>query len=177
MADLPSLGPQGVGGFLQQALGPVPKIMLEMMSNRDSFSGRQIEKYDGQLSPLMDNMPGLSEVLIPVKAKRALTVMIGRPYTIPSELAGLASPTLPNQRPKGFWKRNALVSALVGFGPQLTDPRLNAIQRHKEAKAEINRALSDAAYYRRQGKFSAADAAMKRAMELQGARYEKSRAD
>jgi hypothetical protein len=169
MADLPTLGKMSVGDFLQDALGPLPKIAIEEITNRDSYSGRMIQKYDGQLSPLSDHVPVLKDVLVPVRAKRRLQVAIGRPLSVAEEFMSWSSSDAEGslQRPKSFMQRNALVGALIGVGPVETDPRMNALQRQKDKQAEVNRALSDAAYYRKRGQFDAAEAAQKRAAELQ----------
>jgi hypothetical protein len=169
MADLPSLGVGGAGEFLKDALGPVPKSLIALISDIDTFNKKTITKYDEQLSPIL---AGTDLPTVPVRVKNYLDIWAGRPLRVAEEIYGWKTNARegPLKQEKGFWERGALVSAYTGVGPQFTNSMQNALMRRRERDRQVKAALKDAAYYRSRGQYNAATQAMKRAQEIQNSK-------
>ena len=161
-ADLPDAT---TADFWAQLLGPVIKAPLEQLVNRDMFTGKDISRYDGQLGVL--NVMG-AEVPMNVRAKQFLKTTIGRPVTLMDQLGEVASgETTGVGRSRGFFEYGGLVSGLVGVSPQVSDPRLNALNRRAEQGREVRAAYAEAARWRKRGRPDLAEAAFQRAKELE----------
>jgi hypothetical protein len=164
MADLPALGTQSIGDWMSNALGPIPKGMFEQLANHELYNWRQIQSYDGQLSPLNIGKEG---IIVPARVAHGLKVMVGRPLTIAEQFSDYAREAdLPPEKQKGFFGRSALVNAFTGIGVKTTDPRENMMREIKRQRAEVQKAMQDASYYRKRGQIKAAQAAQERAATL-----------
>jgi len=169
MTDLPDAR---AADYWTQMLGPVPKAGMEQLFNRDMFTGKDIERYDGQLAPV--SFGGLAEATVPVRVKAAMKTVLGRPLSLADQIGEWSRGAQVEGlgREKGFMEYGAVVNAFTGLAPQASDPRLNFLMARAEKKAEVRAAYQEANRWRKRGRPDLAEQAIRRAREIQGTQIE-----
>lgn len=166
MVDIPNLFGKSVGDYMQESLGPLPKSAIEQISNRDTFTKQDIERFDGELGIIQ--VPGGNDVAVPVRTKAFLKNVVGRPMSVMERSAEVLDERVDPKlnRPKGFFEQNAVVSALLGVAPRETDPTANILSDYRKWDRQADEAMRTAKRWRQKGVPTLAAAAEKRAQEL-----------
>lgn len=147
MADLPPF--TSVGSYMQEALGPLPRLTVEKLTNREIFTRRDIEKFDGELSAWQP----FDDLSITARDMHTLKAVIGRPLTVAEQAANLAGEVVDPRlgRAKGFMESPAVVNALVGVMPTQTVPGENRMRERKVLASEAQKARSAAKRWQQRG--------------------------
>lgn len=99
-----------------QMLGPLPKTTFESLYNVDLFTKKEMERWDGELTPLLRDDP--DSWMVTKKSKNLITNLVGRPIAMVNDIVATAKDT-PDKygQPKTWKDRSALLSAATGLNP------------------------------------------------------------
>lgn len=112
-ADLFVGSPTEVFGSM---LGPLPKTTFESLFNIDLFTKKEMERWDGELTPLLRDDP--DSWMVTKKSKNLITNLVGRPIAMANDIVSAAKDAPDKYGQQKSWAdRSALWSAGTGLNP------------------------------------------------------------
>jgi hypothetical protein len=135
--------------FMAQALGPLPQALLAM-GNYDLYNRKVIEEFNGQYDIM--RLPGLPDMPVPVRTKKGIEIMIGRPMTMLEQYAKLSDETAPGADEKKISSSNSIINALTGISPATYSQRGEWLRQVGREEKEISAMRQAATRFRRRGR-------------------------
>lgn len=148
------------------ALGPVPKYVIERATNRSLFTQQDIKKFDQDFDIIL---PGTADVQVPVWKAHAVRLAAGRPLSmfesVGEVLAGSVDPK--TGQPKTLLSRSGMSSFAIGLSLKEVDVRAALMDDVAEIERNIRDMKAAASRWGRRGYMKEEQQLLQQAHELE----------
>lgn len=149
MADLWEVEGDPFGLFVN-ALGPVPKYVIEKATNRNLFTRQEIQKIDDEFDLLL---PGTADVKVPVWGAHLVRTAVGRPLNLLESVGEVVAGQIDPKtgEPKGWTSKGGIASWATGISLRESSAMANLIDEVAEMEREIRDTKAAASRWGRKG--------------------------
>jgi hypothetical protein len=149
MADLWEVEGDPFNLFIN-ALGPVPKYLIEKATNRNLFTRQEIQKIDQEFDLLL---PGIADKQVPVWQAHLLRTAVGRPLNMLESVGEVVTGRIDPKtgEPRGWSSKGGIASWATGISIKESSAMANLIDEVAEMEREIRDTKAAASRWGRKG--------------------------